>query len=138
MPVDDLWLQTHQSRLFRKSGAGDSELCTDTPLPFSTLQKQPRRFFYPHLDHAQSPIATPSPPHPPTSPQITAHLFEAEDAPAGLDLGAINVQRGRDHGLPSYNAWRRHCGLQPVASFEELKTVMQQPSQLEKVQELYR
>ncbi|HYV15196.1 MAG TPA: peroxidase family protein [Conexibacter sp.] len=34
-----------------------------------------------------------------------------------VDLGAIDVERGRDHGMPSYNALRRAYGLSPKASF---------------------
>src|SRR5712691_11269620 len=33
------------------------------------------------------------------------------------DLGAIDVQRGRDHGMPYYNALRRAYGLTPKTSF---------------------
>jgi hypothetical protein len=33
------------------------------------------------------------------------------------DLGAIDIARGRDHGLPSYNALRAAYGLAPKASF---------------------
>jgi hypothetical protein len=33
------------------------------------------------------------------------------------DLGAIDIQRGRDHGMPSYNALRVAYGLAPKRSF---------------------
>ena len=36
------------------------------------------------------------------------------------DLGAIDIQRGRDHGIPSYNELRRAFGLAPRSSFTEV------------------
>jgi hypothetical protein len=36
------------------------------------------------------------------------------------DLGADDLQRGRDHGMPSYNNLRRAYGLPPVRSFTDI------------------
>jgi Animal haem peroxidase len=36
------------------------------------------------------------------------------------DLGALDVQRGRDHGMPSYNELRRAYGLAPARSFTDI------------------
>ncbi|MFW6059397.1 MAG: peroxidase family protein [Phycisphaeraceae bacterium] len=38
----------------------------------------------------------------------------------GMDLAAINIQRGRDHGLPDYNTLREAYGLSPVGSFRDI------------------
>lgn len=38
----------------------------------------------------------------------------------GRDLLALNLQRGRDHGIPDYNALRVDVGLAPVLSFSEI------------------
>lgn len=38
----------------------------------------------------------------------------------GLDLASLNIQRGRDHGLPDYNSLRVAYGLAPVTSFAEI------------------
>jgi peroxidase len=45
-----------------------------------------------------------------------------------LDLAALNIQRGRDHQIPSYNEVRRALGLRVKTSFDQItaNTVFQQ------------
>ena len=38
----------------------------------------------------------------------------------GLDLAALNLQRGRDHGLPDYNTLRAAYGLAPMLGFDQI------------------
>lgn len=38
----------------------------------------------------------------------------------GRDLVAVNLQRGRDHGIPDYNSLRADLGLAPVTSFADI------------------
>ncbi|XP_076335624.1 uncharacterized protein LOC143238887 [Tachypleus tridentatus] len=40
----------------------------------------------------------------------------------GIDVMALLIQQSRDHGIPSYTAWRTFCGFPLVKSFEDLET----------------
>jgi hypothetical protein len=44
------------------------------------------------------------------------------DGVMGTDLVAINLQRGRDHGLPSYVHFRRVCNVGDASSFADLRS----------------
>ena len=56
--------------------------------------------------------------------QIQNHLFRPSNSTFGLDLVALNIQRGRDHGIPSYNSFRAACKLPTIESFPALINVM--------------
>uniref|UniRef100_A0A8C2XIW5 Myeloid-specific peroxidase n=1 Tax=Cyclopterus lumpus TaxID=8103 RepID=A0A8C2XIW5_CYCLU len=54
-----------------------------------------------------------------------------------LDLAALNMQRGRDHGLPGYNKWRKFCGLSQPRNKKELSKVLKSNDLAEKLLNLY-
>lgn len=52
---------------------------------------------------------------------IRNFLFGAPGS-GGFDLASLNIQRGRDHGIPHYNALREMAGLTPVTDFSEISS----------------
>lgn len=55
------------------------------------------------------------------SEEISGHLFQPPESEIGHDLPAINLQRGREQGLPGYNLFREWCGLPRAETFEQLE-----------------
>jgi hypothetical protein len=49
----------------------------------------------------------------------------------GLDLPALNMQRGRDHGLPDYNTARADFGLEKIKGFNEISSLLWVQRQLQ-------
>ncbi len=45
-----------------------------------------------------------------------------EPIPGGFDLASLNIQRGRDHGIPDYNTVREAFGLAPKTSFDQISS----------------
>ncbi|CAG0890250.1 unnamed protein product [Darwinula stevensoni] len=56
--------------------------------------------------------------------EVTNHLFQEPGKRFGLDLAAFNMQRGREHGIPGYGAYREFCGLPPVKTWYDLAAWM--------------
>jgi hypothetical protein len=60
--------------------------------------------------------------------EIDAHIVDdvrnflfGEPVPGtGFDLASLNIQRGRDHGLPDYNTLRVAYGLSPVGDISDI------------------
>ena len=73
-----------------------------------------------------------------TSQTIDLHLIDdvrnflfGPPGSGGFDLASLNIQRGRDHGLPDYNTAREAYGLDPVSSFAEITDDIQVQQTLE-------
>ncbi|XP_077865815.1 peroxidasin homolog [Saccoglossus kowalevskii] len=68
--------------------------------------------------------------------ELTERLFTLTNS-ISMDLMSLNIQRGRDHGLPSYTEWRKDCGLPKGRTFNQLKREISNDEVREKLEDLY-
>uniref|UniRef100_A0A8D2JRS9 Thyroid peroxidase n=1 Tax=Sciurus vulgaris TaxID=55149 RepID=A0A8D2JRS9_SCIVU len=68
---------------------------------------------------------------------LTERLFVLAQ-PDALDLASLNLQRGRDHGLPGYNRWREFCGLPRLETAADLSRAIANRSVVDKLMDLYK
>jgi len=55
------------------------------------------------------------------TPDLHGHVFGTLDF-SRRDLMAVNIQRGRDHGLPDYNTARRYFNLPPIRNWTDINS----------------
>jgi len=69
--------------------------------------------------------------------EVRNHLFEKSDKSGGLDLVAINIQRGRDHGIPGYNKYREICLGSKATEWSQFRSNML-PEHVSHLKKMYR
>nr|XP_046242082.1 eosinophil peroxidase-like [Scatophagus argus] len=68
--------------------------------------------------------------------ELRERLFQFS-AELALDLASLNMQRGRDHGLPGYNKWRKFCGLSQPRNQRQLTKVLKNKRLAKRLLDLY-
>lgn len=68
--------------------------------------------------------------------ELTEKLFYITRS-VSQDLAALNIQRGRDHGIPSYVKYRDLCKMNAVNGFDDLEDEIKNKEVREILRELY-
>ncbi|KAK9874569.1 hypothetical protein WA026_005402 [Henosepilachna vigintioctopunctata] len=64
------------------------------------------------------------------------HFGEMSNKKYGYDVLSLDIQRGRDHGLPTFNEFRKYCGLKELSTFDDLEEIIR-PETVESLKEVY-
>ncbi|XP_060858011.1 peroxidase-like [Metopolophium dirhodum] len=56
---------------------------------------------------------------------LTNYLYSfGPNYSSGMDVVSLDIQRSRDHGIPSYTQFRKYCGLDDIETVEDLSEIM--------------
>ncbi|CAL4113680.1 unnamed protein product [Meganyctiphanes norvegica] len=67
---------------------------------------------------------------------LSNHCYQTPQHDFGMDLMSLNIQRGRDHAIGTYNEARVLCGLRRATSFNHLLDTML-PQTVQRIQQQY-
>lgn len=56
---------------------------------------------------------------------VTNHLYQPRGNQSGLDLASLNINRGRDHGIPSYTTLVEFCGGPRITTWSQVDRLFQ-------------
>ncbi|XP_022171594.1 peroxidase-like [Myzus persicae] len=60
---------------------------------------------------------------------ITNYLYSiSKNTSFGMDILSLDIQRSRDHGIPSYTQFRKYCGLKGIENVQDLSEIMKEGS----------
>lgn len=107
--------------IFRPVEAYNKEAGGLDSLFLSAINEPPSKFDTNIADHLQN------------------HLFEvkvSDNMVLADDLAALNINRGRDHGIGSYNVFREKCGFPVAKTFSDLKDLINDLN-IEKLESTY-
>ncbi|XP_060876033.1 peroxidase-like [Metopolophium dirhodum] len=69
---------------------------------------------------------------------ITNYLYNIDPNDSfGMDIFSLDIQRSRDHGIPSYTQFRKYCGLKDIENMQDLSEIMVEGS-ADKLLKLYK
>lgn len=54
--------------------------------------------------------------------QLT-HFWYSSSEDFGMDLLSLEIQRGRDHGIPAYVHFRKYCNLSEISLFKDMRGI---------------
>ncbi|XP_055952431.1 peroxidase-like [Argiope bruennichi] len=70
---------------------------------------------------------------------LSKHMFQRPNIPYGLDIPSLDIQRGRDHGIPPYLVMVRFCskGRVKIVTFDDLAPLLMTKEKAEILKENY-